>query len=240
MGYPQQMRIDPATAEPATADAVSIAPAPAVARERLRAALKRSASALKEAGVPFALAGSYALWVHGAAESEHDVDLVVPEARVEAAVDVLSAAGFAIERPPEDWLFKAFLDDAMVDVLHRLNNRPVDAELIAGAGSVEVLGMHIPALSAAQVVTGKMLAMTERYCDFGQLLPAVRAVREQVDWTQIERDTADNDFAAAFLFLLRRLGIADRSVNGAAATPSVVTPSERRPVRNPAGTTAGR
>ena len=49
------------------------------AEHRCGEALKRSASALKADGVPFALAGSYALWVHGAPESTHDVDLVVPE-----------------------------------------------------------------------------------------------------------------------------------------------------------------
>ena len=90
--------------------------------EQLRAALKRSASALKADGVPFALAGSYALWVHGAPESMHDVDLVVAESSGRAGGRKASAQdGFRIERPPEDWLFKAYLDGAMVDVLHRLN-----------------------------------------------------------------------------------------------------------------------
>ena len=51
----------------------------ATAEPALRAALKRSAAALKADDVPFALAGSYALWVHGAPEPDHDVDLVVAE-----------------------------------------------------------------------------------------------------------------------------------------------------------------
>ena len=59
-------------------------------------------------------------------EGEHDVDLVVAEPDVESAADCLAAAGFEIERPPEDWLFKAHLDGAMVDVLHRLAGEPVD------------------------------------------------------------------------------------------------------------------
>ncbi|UQX13380.1 hypothetical protein [Candidatus Mycobacterium methanotrophicum] len=43
--------------------------------------------------------------------------------------------------------------------------------------------------------------------DFGPLLPAVRAVREQVDWERVRADTADNDFAVAFLALIDRLGV---------------------------------
>src|SRR6476620_11693934 len=99
-------------------------PSPA---DGLRVALKRSASALKADAVPFALAGSYTLWVHGAPESTHDVDLVVAEDSVEPAARSLANDGFNIERPPEDWLFKAHRDGAMVDVLHRLNGIPVDA-----------------------------------------------------------------------------------------------------------------
>src|SRR5215218_3415939 len=95
----------------------------------LRAALKLSASTLKADGVPFALGGGYALWVHGGPEPAHDVDLVVPETDVEMAANSMAAAGLRIERPPEDWLFKAYLDEdlseameerALVDVLHRL------------------------------------------------------------------------------------------------------------------------
>jgi len=40
-----------------------------------------------------------------------------------------------------------------------------------------------------------------------ELLPATRAVREQVDWAVVRDATADNDFATAFLFLVERLGI---------------------------------
>ena len=95
---------------------------------QLREALQGAASALKENGPRFALAGSYALWVYGAPEPSHDVDLVVAESDVETAVATLTNAGFVIERPPEDWLFKARTGDTLVDVLHRINGVPVDAD----------------------------------------------------------------------------------------------------------------
>ena len=57
------------------------------------------------------------------------------------------------------------------------------------------------------MVTEKLLSLNEHHCDFAALLPAVRAVREQVDWTQVRAGTADNPFAAAFLSLTDRLGI---------------------------------
>src|SRR3569833_3778952 len=84
----------------------------------LRDALKRAASALKAHGPDFALAGSYALWVHGGPEPTHDVDFVVAEPDTEAAALTLEKAGFSIERTPEDWLFKACVgEDFVIDVL---------------------------------------------------------------------------------------------------------------------------
>ena len=175
--------------------------------DELRDALKRAASALKAHGPEFALAGSYALWVHGGPEPVHDVDFVVAEDDAEVAIKTLEEAGFRIDRPPEDWLFKAYSGDVVVDVLYKLNGIPVDATIIAQAEATEVLAIAMPVLSPTQVVTEKLSSVGEHNCNFATLLPAVRAVREQVNWRQVRHDTADNDFAAAFLFLTDRLGI---------------------------------
>jgi hypothetical protein len=176
----------------------------------LRDALKHAASALKAHGPGFALAGSYALWAYGGPEPVHDVDFVVAEQDTEAAALTLEKAGFRIERTPEDWLFKACVEQQFViDVLHRLNGTPVDADVIANADELDVLAIRMPVLSPTRVLTEKLNSLNEHHCDFAALLPAVRAVREQVDWDSLRADTGENDFAVAFLVLAERLGIAD-------------------------------
>jgi len=120
----------------------------------------------------------------------------------------LGKAGFTIEQTPEDWLFKACVGEHdVIDVLHQLNGVPVDVETIRAAKELDVLAIRMPVLSATQVVTEKLCSLNEHHCDFAALLPAVRAVREQVDWGRVRADTAANDFAAAFLVLVDRLGI---------------------------------
>jgi predicted nucleotidyltransferase len=178
-------------------------------RDALRSALKRTASALKAEGVPFALAGGYALWAHGAPESENDVDFVVAEEDTERAANVLQDAGFQLVRPPEDWLFKVGCEGAQVDVLHRVVGEPVDAELLERSAEMDLLGVRLPVLPATDLLSSKLRSMTEHYCDFGRLLPHVRAVREQLDWERLRKEVAENDFAVAFLFLTDRLGISE-------------------------------
>ena len=175
----------------------------------MREALRASASALKAAGVPFALAGSYALWVFGGPEGDHDVDFAVPEVVVEDAVRALASAGFEIERPPEDWLFKAWRQGVMVDVLHRLVGVPVDHALVSATEQHDVLGVRMPVLPPTVVMTTKALSLSEQYCDLATLLPGARAARERIDWTRVAAAAVDHPYAEAFLFLARRLGIAD-------------------------------
>jgi hypothetical protein len=199
--------IDPGDApEPTSAPTDPLA-GMAAGRHAMQEALRRSASVLKAAGVPFALAGSYALWVYGAPESTHDVDLAVAESSTEQAADALAAGGFAIERPPEDWLFKASRDGVLVDVLHRLVGEPITVDRLSLAEEHDVLGVRMPVLVPTEVMITKLLSLSEQYCDFGALLPHARAVRELIDWPRMRAATADHPYAEAFVHLLDNLGV---------------------------------
>jgi hypothetical protein len=177
-------------------------------QEGLREALKRTAVALKQGNVAFALGGGYAGWALGGPEPEHDVDFLVAENDAEQAERVLADAGLKVEHPPEDWLFKVYSDGAMVDVIFRVVGRPVEAPLLERAQDRDVLSVHMPVLGATDLLATKMLALSEHSCDFGKVLPAARALREQVDWDRLRADTEQSPYATAFLFLAERLGIA--------------------------------
>ncbi|MDN4163462.1 hypothetical protein [Nocardioides abyssi] len=182
----------------------------------LREALKRVAVTLKQADVPFALAGGYALWARGGPEPEHDVDFVVAEDDAGRASELLAEEGLDVVQPPEDWLFKVFVDGAMVDILFRTNGVPVERSVLAEVDQIEVESVQMPVLSATVLMGQKLNALEEHACDFGAVLPVARAVREQVDWDEVRAATADNDFAVAFVFLLERLGVIEPADHAAA------------------------
>jgi hypothetical protein len=173
----------------------------------LREALKRVAVALKETGVPFALMGGYAAWARGAIEPEHDVDFLVAAQDAERVAELLTGKGFRVEHPPEDWLFKVYTDGEVVDIIFRDSGHAAERSVVESAEDMEVLSVLMPVLPATVVMTQKMNALDEHYCDFEPMLAVARALREQVDWDAVRRDSADNDFAATFLFLLGRLGV---------------------------------
>ena len=131
---------------------------------------------------------------------------------MQAAVDSLAASGFQIERPPEDWLFKAYVDEDLVDVLHRLAGVPVERELIDTATERDPRRPDSGAATDSDHDRQAVVAV-EHYADFAALLPAVRAVREQLDWQEIVAAVKGHPFAEAFLVLVDRLGIADPGIS---------------------------
>ena len=184
--------------------------AEAVVDADLLETVKKAAVALKKADVPFAVCGGWAVYARGGPRSEHDADFALLERDVPTALDALLAAGFTgDDEAPEDWLVKVWDRGNLVDLIFRLSGEPVSEDILDRAETVEVGSVQMPVLSATDLVVTKLLTYRDHYADFGSSLPMVRALREQVDWSQVRRRTSRSPFAEAFLFLADRLGLTD-------------------------------
>src|SRR3954453_1653035 len=86
--------------------------------DSIEASLKRSVAALRDAGIPFLLGGSLASWARGGPETRHDLDLIIKPDDAEQALEALQQAGMRTERPPEEWLLKAYDGDTLVDLIY--------------------------------------------------------------------------------------------------------------------------
>jgi hypothetical protein len=180
---------------------------PGLDEDELTESLKKVAVTLKQAEIPFALAGSFAAYARGGPQPVHDVDFFVLPENVERAQAALRDAGLRIEQPPLDWLFKAYNGASLVDIIHHPLGRPVRREVLDRADQLEVLAVRMPVLSATDQLVFKLLTLREHECDFGAVLPIARALREQVDWDIVRQETGHSPYARAFLHLLEELDI---------------------------------
>jgi predicted nucleotidyltransferase len=170
-------------------------------------AMKKAATAMKRAGLPFALAGGGAAYARGAAMPTHDIDFVILEEDADAVAKALADSGMRIAHPPEGWLIKAYDGDSMVDLIFKIADEPVTPELLARAEQLEVSAVRMPVLDATDLVLSWLRAFSEHHADFAATLTLVRPVREQADWNKIRRETRDSPFAHAFLTLLEGLRV---------------------------------
>jgi Uncharacterised nucleotidyltransferase len=199
-------------------------------------ALKRAAAALRHADIPFLLGGSLASWARGGPETMHDLDLMIRPEDADRALEVLRDEGMRPERPPEDWLVKAWDDGTLVDLIFCPKGMVIDDDVIARGERLSVLGLEIRVMALEDVLVTKLMALSEHALRYESLLQIARALREQIDWADVRARTESSPFARAFFVLLEGLEILAGEESPAPGTASrarvrVVTEPGSAPAR---------
>ena len=191
--------------------------------ERIEATLKRAVAALRDAGVPFLLAGSLASWARGGPPTRHDLDLIVRPVDAERALDALVQHGMRAERPVEEWLLKAWDGEVLVDLIFCPRGVEVNEELFRRSEELHVLSTTIQVLALEDLLASKLLALDEHRLDLAPVLQISRALREQIDWAALRDRTRGSAFADAFFALVEGLEIAPTG-HGGGAEVRLLTP----------------
>jgi Nucleotidyl transferase of unknown function (DUF2204) len=178
--------------------------------------MKHAAAALRDAEIEFMLGGGLAVWARGGPPTDHDVDFYVREEHAERGMEALVAAGMRPERPPEEWLYKAWDGEVLVDLIFTPAGGPISDEHFERATWLEVGAQSLLVASIDDVLVTKLLAITEQEPDFGPVLQVSRALREQIDWEFVRERAGTSPFARAFFTLVEGLGIVE-SENSIAA-----------------------
>jgi hypothetical protein len=177
--------------------------------EEILEAMKNAAAALRDGGIPFALAGGLAVYARGGPPTEHDVDFLIREEDADRAVALLEAAGFRAERPPEGWLFKVFDEnDSMIDLIFAPNSRPDRVPAILDrATELEVYAITVPVMTATDVLESKLRTIKEHEASYDDVLEIARTCREQIEWEALRARVDDSPYAKAFFTLADELGL---------------------------------
>jgi hypothetical protein len=178
--------------------------------DELIVAMKAAAGILQQSEIPFVLGGGLSAWARGGPRSEHDVDFLLKPEDADAALELFETAGWRTERPPEGWLYKTWHEnDALVDLIFNPASGPITDEIIGRAPVAEVMALRINVSTLEDVMTAKLMAMTEQEPDYSALLEWARALREQIDWEVVRSRTEASAFAKAFFTLVESLGVVE-------------------------------
>ena len=170
--------------------------------------MKKAAAAFRERDIPFLLAGSLASWARGGPETSHDLDFVVKPEDADRALETLAAAGMRTEKPPEEWLYKAWDGDVLVDLIfHPAGLRP-DDDVMTRGDVLSVMSMEMPVMSIEDVLVTKLNALTAHSLRYEGLLDISRALREQIDFGKVRERARDTPFVRAYFVMLDGLDIA--------------------------------
>ena len=105
------------------------------------------------------------------------------------------------ERPPEQWLLKAWDGEVLVDLIFEPVGIRITDEVLERGEELSVAGMKVRVMSLGDILVTKLMALDEHRADFTDLLQIARALREQIAWEELRERTSSSPFARAFFVL---------------------------------------
>jgi predicted nucleotidyltransferase len=190
--------------------------------------MMHAAAALRDAGVPYLLAGSFAVWARGGPAHDTDLDFAIKPDDVERAVEALVASGMTSKPTPEEWLQKVCEGDVVIDLIFNPAGLPIDDAVLARGDDIEVTGMTFRVMGIDDVMTTKLFAFKEHYLDYESTLEMARVLREQIDWDELRARCADYPYAQPFFTLAEELGVVEKRDGGVVSGEDVRAAQESR------------
>ena len=185
----------------------------------LERALKRSVAAFEQAHIPFLLGGSLAAWARGGPETRNDLDFMLKREDADRALEALADEDMTPERPPEQWLVKAWDEDVLVDLIYAPQGMEITDEVIERGDVMTVLGVDVRVMALEDVLATKLLAIGEHNLDYESCLQIARSLREQIAWDDVRARTAESPYARGFFTIVEGLGIVEPGPQAEAAKP---------------------
>jgi hypothetical protein len=152
-----------------------------------RAVLGRAVAAITERGLPYAVFGSIASIAFGRPEASGDIDILVRPQDAEGVLDALADAGFACDRLDPTWIYKAYSDGVLVDVIFRTKGDiHLDEEALSRTAEREYAGQRIRLLAPEDVVVIEAVsAESQQPVHWENALGVI--ARTPLDWEYLAR-----------------------------------------------------
>jgi predicted nucleotidyltransferase len=132
-------------------------------RTTVTSVLAAAVSAIDEAGIPYVLMGGLVAAAFARPRTTDDIDVFVQPEHAREVLAALEAAGFQTEETDPMWLYKAWRDGVLVDVIFRSAGEVyLDDEMLARAGVRDCRGTTARLISAEDLLVIKAVAATER------------------------------------------------------------------------------
>jgi len=149
---------------------------------------RRALEAVNTAGIPYVVAGAYAIYEHtGIYRKTKDLDLLCEPASVVAAAAALRAAGFVTRLEDAHWLGKATMGEHFVDVIYGMGNgvARIDEEWIRHSRP-GILAAAPVRIAAAEELIWHRLFINERHRhDMSDVVHLILCLGDTLDWARL-------------------------------------------------------
>lgn len=156
--------------------------------EEALACYRGALECLEQAGIPFAVAGAFALHHHtGIWRTTKDLDIVLEAAVMPPALHALEQRGFKTEITDPVWLAKAYSGNHFVDLITAMANAAllVDRSWIERSEPYQLFGIPCRVLGAAEIIASKLFVSRRERFDLADVAHVIRAKGRRLDWKRV-------------------------------------------------------
>jgi hypothetical protein len=153
-----------------------------------RVIYKRALEALTTAGVPFVVAGAYAIYEHtGIYRKTKDLDLFFEPAAVVPAARALRDAGFVTRLEDAHWLAKATAGEYFVDLIYGMGNGValIDAEWIRHSREGILAATPVRIAPPEELLWHRLFISERHRHDVADILHLILCVGDTFDWQRL-------------------------------------------------------
>jgi hypothetical protein len=164
---------------------------PEVEREKYKIAV----GALNAAGVPYVLAGAYAIHEYtGIYRETKDLDLFIEPGRAVEAMRVLRNAGFRTRLEQAHWLAKAILGEHFVDVIYGTGNglAPLDADWYRFSQPAIFAGLPVRVAPVEELIWHRLFINERHRQDMADIAHLLLCRGAALDWDRLLAKTGEH------------------------------------------------
>ncbi len=156
---------------------------------------KRALLVLNEAGVPYVVAGAYAIYEHtGIYRKTKDLDLFCEPGRVEPAMRALKAAGFTTRLEQSHWLAKALDPQTghFIDIIYGMGNglALIDPDWWAHSSPAILAATAVRVAPVEELIWHRLFINERHRHDMADIAHLILARGDHMDWRRLVDKTA--------------------------------------------------
>ena len=160
-----------------------------------RVVYRRALEALNAAGIPYVVAGAYAIYEHtGIYRKTKDLDLFFEPASVPPAAAVLRDAGFVTRLEDSHWLAKATVGDYFVDLIYGMGNgiARIDEGWIRHSRPGILAAAPVLIAPAEELIWHRLYINERHRHDMSDVLHLILSRGTSLDWMRLVARTGDH------------------------------------------------
>jgi hypothetical protein len=156
--------------------------------EQERAVYRRALEELNKAGLPYIVAGAYAIYEHtGIYRKTKDLDLLFEPKTVVEAAAILRAAGFVTRLEAPHWLAKATMGEYFVDLIYGMGNgvARIDEGWIRYSRPGILAGAPVRIAPAEELIWHRLFINERHRHDMSDIVHLILCVGDTLDWSRL-------------------------------------------------------